>query len=90
MADKGALEAMLEGLLEKVRAMPPGGDLEGLLEEETAKLKTGVYEAAIAERGKTAEEADFPPSGLRGVQARDAADQGSKAKAARLGRRGRL
>lgn len=90
MKDKGALEAMLEGLLEKVRAMEPGGDLEGLLETETAKLKYGVYEVAIAERGKTAEKADFPPSGLPGVQSRDAADKASKAKAAGAGRRGRL
>lgn len=90
MADKGALELMLEGLLEKVRAMPPGGDLEALLEAETAKLKHGVYETAIAERGKTAEKADFPPSGLRAVRLRDAAGEGSKAHAARAGRRGRL
>lgn len=90
MADKETLESLLEGLLEKVRAMPPGGDMEELLETETARLKHKVYETAIAERARTAEQADFPPSGLRAVRSGDAGDEGSEAKPARAGRRGRL
>lgn len=55
------LEARLEAMLERVRSMEPGGDLESLLEEETAQLKRSVYEAALEQRHQAVEEADFSP-----------------------------
>ena len=55
------LEAQLEALLERVRSMEPGGDLESLLEEETTQLKRLVYEAALEQRDQAVEETDFSP-----------------------------
>lgn len=50
-------EEMLGQLMHKVRQMPPGGDLEHLLETEIAQLKQAVYEEAAAERQKQADSA---------------------------------
>jgi len=50
-------EALLGQLMRKVREMPPGGDLEHLLETEIAVLKQAVYEEAAAERQKPSDSA---------------------------------
>jgi len=84
----GPLQQKLEEILTKVRAMAPGGDLEGLLEEGAAEFKMLLYEAATRQRreSRAAAPADFPPSGLSAVRAPDAGDRGQAAPGADAGR----
>ena len=60
------LEEKLETMMNKVRQMPAGGDLEGLLEEQIAELKTLLYEQALEQRKQAtaSDPAAFHPSGL--------------------------
>jgi hypothetical protein len=64
MAAKNSLKSRLEALMKRVEEMEAGGDLEGLLERETAELKQAVYASAIERRQQAADRADFPPSAL--------------------------
>lgn len=84
----GPMQRELEEIMSKVRAMEPGGDLEGLLEEGAAKFKVLLYEIATRERleARAAAEADFPPSGLSSVRGDDAPDRREVAAGADVGR----
>lgn len=56
----------LEEMLQRVRAMPPGGDLASLLTEEIGELAAAAEKEALREREKAENdrrEAGFPPSG---------------------------
>jgi hypothetical protein len=52
----------LEELMERVRRMPPGGDLMRLLLGEVAELNQLIQEQALAQREAVSKEADFSPS----------------------------
>lgn len=55
-------EVKLQELMRKVRELKPGGDLEGLLEDEIEELRKMVYEEAVAERESPASDSGaFPP-----------------------------
>ena len=63
----------LNELLEDVRDMPPGGDLEGLIESHLAGLNRQCYDSALSRRAQVTEQqasekpGGFPPSGLSQV-----------------------
>lgn len=63
------VEAM-EAAMERVRQMPVGGDLEGLIEEELERITAAFYEQTLGQRqqclGEQAE--DSPPCGLPPVR----------------------
>jgi len=84
-----ALQGRMEAIMEEVRRLKAGGDLEGLLEEKAAELKLLLYEAAAHERRQAAARtpADFPPSGLSSVRPRDARGGGSIAPGPHAGRK---
>ncbi len=71
------LEHKLQEFLTQVSTMPRGGDLEGLIEDNAAELKLLLYEVAACQRQQAAaaQPADFPPSGLPELPARDEADR---------------
>lgn len=54
----------VEEMLERVRALKRGGDLEGLIDGEMEEVKRLLREEAIGERARidASVEADFPPS----------------------------
>lgn len=55
-------EVKLQELMRKVRELKPGGDLEGLLEEEIEELRKLVYEEAVSERESQASDSEaFSP-----------------------------
>jgi hypothetical protein len=60
----------LNELLQAVEALPPGGDLEGLIETHLIDLNRQCYDTALRHRAWAAERQvsepseDFPPSGL--------------------------
>jgi hypothetical protein len=60
----------LNELLAEVHDMPPGGDLEGLIESHLVGLNRQCYDTALRLRAQTVEEQAsaqteaFPPSGL--------------------------
>ena len=56
----------LEEMLERVRSLPPGGDLATVLTQELGELSQVAEQEALAEREKAEDdrrEADFSPSG---------------------------
>jgi hypothetical protein len=53
----------LEEMMDRVRSLPPGGDLASLLTKEITELAQIAEKQAIAEREAAREGADFPPSG---------------------------
>lgn len=56
-----------EELLEKVRCMPAGGDLESLIENQLEHMNQQVYEMALESRHETNASApaeDFSPSDM--------------------------
>jgi hypothetical protein len=59
-------EEILAQLRRKVRELPPGGDLEGLIEEEYAKLRAVLYEESLEQRQEQAASSPeaFSPSEL--------------------------
>ena len=61
---KEKLEKQIEHLLERVRQMKPGGDLDALLNEEIADLSRLARSEAAKERSRTqgGPSAAFPPS----------------------------
>lgn len=76
-------QRQLAALMEKVRRMKQGGDLEGLLIDEIGELQKIIYEEAMEEREQQAasSEADFPPSGVRAVRRRADDAQGGPSSA---------
>jgi hypothetical protein len=60
----GDLAAKLKELKSRVRALPPGGDLESLIHQGAEEMKALLFEELVGERRKEAasSEADFPPS----------------------------
>lgn len=64
MENNSPFEARYAQLMEKVRNMERGGNLEALFEREFAELKQLAYGQAIEERTDHADEADFPPSAM--------------------------
>lgn len=64
-AEKSAKQK-LEEMMERVRSMPPGGDLASLLTREINELAEAAEKEALAERERTESDrrkAGFPPSG---------------------------
>ena len=56
----------LDEMMQRVRSMPPGGDLASLLTREIAELAEAAEAQALAGREKAEEDrrkAGFPPSG---------------------------
>ena len=68
-----AVEQM-EALMDRVRQMPVGGDLEGLIEEGLAGITEAFYEQTLVQRqhslGERAE--DFSPGGMPQVRGANA------------------
>ena len=64
MGKREELKGMLEEMMKAVEAMPPGGDLEQLFEEKMGRIKSKAFEQVLECRRQTAEQGDFPPSGL--------------------------
>jgi len=67
------LAARFEKMLEKVRSLERGGDLESLLYEESAEIRRLIEAEAVAERAAmdVSPEADSPPSGVSEVRGDD-------------------
>ena len=63
-------EEILAQLRRKVRELPPGGDLEGLIEEEYAKLRAVLYEESLEQRQEQAASSPeaFSPSAVPAVR----------------------
>lgn len=64
-APKSARQKLNE-MMERVRQMPPGGDLASLLTREITELAQAAEQEALEERKKAEEDrrkAGFPPSG---------------------------
>jgi hypothetical protein len=84
------LARRFEEMLEKVRSLRRGGDLEGLIDDEAEEIRRLLYEEALAERAgiDPADQADFPPSAMpevrhddgqcpqKGAKRKDAGGQG--------------
>jgi len=68
MSRQQRIVQQVEVLMERVRSMKPGGDLDGLIIEEIERLNKVVYEQALAERSQAATKAAFPPCGVSGVR----------------------
>lgn len=60
------LVEQLQTLLERVRQLPPGGDLEGLIEEGLSQLEPALYQALLQARQQQASQHTdaFSPSAL--------------------------
>jgi len=74
-ASLGPVVETVEKLVEEVRAMPRGGDLEGLIESHLAVLNRQCYEVCLERRQEAAAaqdkasegSEDFSPSGVPAV-----------------------
>lgn len=65
MENKSEVESRYAALMEKVRAMPRGENLEALFEREFTEIKNLAYGQAVQERVESVDLADFPPSTMR-------------------------
>ncbi len=67
------LSRRFEAMLERVRGLERGGDLEGLILEEVEEIGQLLHEAAVTERSRldASKEADFSPSALSEVRQTD-------------------
>ena len=71
--------ACVEALLERAVAMERGGNLETLLEKESAEIKKVLYEEVLKRRQEAAHaKAAFPPSGMSALQGADDAPSRSQ------------
>lgn len=62
---KKSIHDVLDSVLARAEAMPRGGNLESLLDQETGPLVKALYEEVVRRRQQAAEtSADFPPSGM--------------------------
>jgi hypothetical protein len=70
------LTETLQGLLTRVQEMPPGGNLEALIEDGIAEMNRELYASCLEARGQSAnsDSEDFPPSDLPGLH-KDAAGE---------------
>lgn len=68
---------VLQSVLTEARALPPGSDVEGFIEERLSILaqatRSAIAEVRAADQAASAREADFSPSGVSGVRRADEA-----------------
>lgn len=64
---------MIEELKERVRALPPGGDLESLIHQGAQEMKALLAAELVHERRQcdASSEASFSPSGLLRVRGKN-------------------
>ena len=64
------LTETLQGVLTRVQEMPPGANLEELIEDGIAEMNRELYASCLEARQQStnSDSEDFPPSGLPGLR----------------------